>query len=98
MHTPSVLALLLTSWNLSECTTYGGINSITSDRVAVSIAFAIVIECLFILSLSMLAWIIITPGIILLVILSCYRAFLGVKDMQISPSKNDDFFFSSGTT
>ena len=69
-----------------------------SDRVAVSIAFAIVIECLFILSFSMLAWIVITPGIILLGMLGCYRAFLGVKEMQIFSSNNEDFLLSSATT
>ena len=96
IHPPSILALILVSWNISECTkSPDGVNTTTSDRVAVSIAFALIIECLFLLSYSILAWLIISPGILALIVLSCYRAFLGVKDMHISSLNMDDFFFLS---
>lgn len=94
IHPPTILALILVSWNISECTK-SNINTTTTDRVAVNIAFTIIIECLFLLSFSILAWMIIAPGILALIFLSCYRAFLGVKDMQISSFDTDDFFFSS---
>ena len=93
MHLPCILSLILASNNLS-----GQIDKHTSDRVVVSIAFAIVIECLVRLSLSYLAWGLVIPGILLLILLEGYRAFLGVKEIQTTSSTPDllSSFSSSG--
>ena len=95
MHTPCVLALLLTSWNVLSSSS--DITSHSTDRVAISIAFAIIVECLFILSLPILAWAFVLPGIIFLGGLGIYRVFLGVKDINMDLSNNTSLFSSSIT-
>jgi uncharacterized membrane protein len=77
MHTACILLLFLTTWNIlsSDKTSH------SSDRVAISLAYSIIIECLIILSLPFLAWCFTLPGIIALLFLGVYRVFFGVKDI-----------------
>lgn len=95
MHTPCVLVLFLTTWNILSSSS--DVTSHSSDRVAVSLAFSIIIECLIILSLPSLAWALTLPGITVLVFLCIYRAFFGIKDMNNGLFITTSDFFSSMT-
>lgn len=96
-HTPCILALCLACWNFSEYMQCQEPDARMADRVAINVAFAIVIECLYFLSWHIIAWILITPGAFFLIALVFYRLFLGVKDMHIESCKEVSFDFFSGT-
>jgi hypothetical protein len=90
-----MLGLMLSAWNMASISSDA--TSHTTDRAAVSMTFAIIAECLSMLSLQPLAWALVLPGIGSLMFMCLYRAFLHVKDNKTALSIDGGVVFSSIT-
>lgn len=82
---PAILALLLTSWNVMSLSSHE-FSWHMLDRIAISVAYAIMAECLCIMSFNTISWMLIFPGIFIWVSLLFYRFFLQEKDINTGVS------------
>ena len=86
LSTPFLLAICLVIWNFG--TYVSDPTDHFSDRLAITVAFALLIECFAMLTFSLLAWILVSPGIAILVSWILYRLVSEVKSIKMG--------FSSG--
>lgn len=88
---PGALAVLVITWNLIGCTITDEESRFSdiADRIVAGIAFGLIVECLYMLSVPVLAWALVLPGIVALGALLCYRAFFAIREYWVCDTKKN---------